>query len=106
MQKNKLFFVFSLVLVLISCGPSLTDVREEYITAHPTLDARTKDAISKAEVINGMTPDEVKASWGDPDKVYKGGEGVTYYDYMGYRHKHDTVIFGKEGKVINVIHRR
>ncbi len=82
------------------------ETKENYFKTHPNLQPNVKDAIINSEVLNGMSMDEVTASWGNPDSITKGAEGETYYEYRGYRHKHDTVIFGKDGRVINIIHRR
>ncbi len=55
--------------------------REGYVSAHPELNPTIKEAILKGEVLEGMTEDEGKASWGSPSQIVKGPEGDFYYVY-------------------------
>ncbi|MCK9376954.1 MAG: outer membrane protein assembly factor BamE [Syntrophobacterales bacterium] len=103
MSTNKILFIIILILSLsIGCSVS----REAYISAHPELNPTMKEAILKGEVLEGMTEDEVRASWGRPNQIVKGTEGDFYYVYSkaggkGGTHSHDVVIFDKSGKVIS-----
>ncbi len=100
--SNKILFIIVLIMLLsIGCYTS----REGYISAHPELNPKIKDAIIKGEVLEGMTEDEVKASWGSPTQIVKGAEGDFYYVYMKPGGKgtysHHVVIFDKSGRVIS-----
>lgn len=102
MSFNKLLFIVLLImLLLIGCYTS----REGYVTAHPELNPKIKEAIIKGKVLEGMTEDEVRASWGSPTQVVKGTEGDFYYVYMktGGRgsYSHNVVVFDKNGRVIS-----
>lgn len=74
------------------------------MSAPPELNPKIKEAILKGEVLEGMTEDEVKASWGSPTQIVKGIEGKFYYVYVkpvGRTHSHDVVIFDRGGGVIS-----
>lgn len=102
MSFNKILFIIILIMsLLIGCSVS----REGYISAHPELNPKIKEAIIKGEVLEGMTEDEVKASWGRPYQIVQGTEGDFYYVYLKPgskgRHGHEVVVFDKNGKVIS-----
>lgn len=102
MSFKKILFIIILMMSLsIGCAAS----KEGYISAHPELNPKIKEAIIKGAVLEGMTEDEVKASWGTPYQIVKGTEGDFYYVYLkpGSRgtHSHHVVIFDKSGKVIS-----
>jgi outer membrane protein assembly factor BamE (lipoprotein component of BamABCDE complex) len=102
MSFNKILFITILIMSLsIGCYVS----REAYISGHPELNPKIKEAIIKGEVLEGMTEDEVRASWGTPYQIVKGTEGDFYYVYLkqGSRgtHAHNVVIFDKGGRVIS-----
>jgi outer membrane protein assembly factor BamE (lipoprotein component of BamABCDE complex) len=98
---KKLCMIISIMSLLIGCSVS----REGYISAHPELNPKIKEAIIKGEVLEGMTEDEVKASWGSPSQIVKGTEGDFYYVYVKSggkgTHSHNVVIFDKGGRVIS-----
>jgi len=103
MSFNKIVFIILLIMsLLMGCSVS----REAYVSAHPELNSTIKEAIIKGEVLEGMTEDEVRASWGRPNQIVKGTEGDFYYVYVkpggkGGGHSHDIVIFDKAGRVIS-----
>ena len=98
---KKLCMITSITSLLIGCSVS----REAYISGHPELNPKIKEAIIKGEVLEGMMEDEVRASWGTPYQIVKGTEGDFYYVYLkpGSRgtHAHNVVIFDKGGRVIS-----
>ncbi|MBM4272951.1 MAG: outer membrane protein assembly factor BamE [Deltaproteobacteria bacterium] len=101
LSKKILFIIIAIMSLLIGCYTS----REGYVSAHPELNPKIKEAILKGEVLEGMTEEEVKASRGTPAQIVKGTEGEFYYVYMrpGGRltHSHDVVVFDKNGRVIS-----
>lgn len=42
-------------------------IQRQYVLDHKNLDSRTKNAILSGSIFQGMTTDEVIASWGEPD---------------------------------------
>lgn len=102
MSSNRILLIIVLIMSLsIGCAVS----KEGYISAHIELNPKIKEAIIKGEVLEGMTEDEVRASWGSPSQVVKGTEGDFYYVYVkrGSRgtHSHEVVVFDKNGRVIS-----
>jgi len=75
LSKKVLFIIIIIMQLLIGCYTS----REGYISAHPELKSNIKEAILRGAVLEGMTEDEVKASWGSPTQIVKGIEGDFYY---------------------------
>jgi len=72
-----------------NAGPSSLEIRN----------ARVSD-----QVIRGMSPDDVRQSWGAPSSVYKGSGGYESWSYRrSYRGSYSsrTVIFNN-GKVTNI----
>jgi outer membrane protein assembly factor BamE (lipoprotein component of BamABCDE complex) len=102
MSAKKILFVIILIMSLsIGCYAP----REGYVSAHPELNPKIKEAILRGEVLEGMTEDEVRASWGRPAQIVKGTEGDFYYVYMKPGSKgtysHNVVVFDKNGRVIS-----
>ena len=103
MSFIKIVFIILLIMsLLIGCSVS----REAYVSSHPELNPTIKEAILRGEVLEGMTENEVRASWGRPNQIVKGTEGDFYYVYSkaggkGGAHSHDVVIFDKRGRVIS-----
>lgn len=101
-SHRKISSIILIVISLLGCSVS----REAFVDAHPELNQTFKEAILRGEVLEGMTEDEVKASWGSPNQIVKGTEGDFYYVYSksegkGGAHSHDVVVFDKNGKVIS-----
>jgi len=69
MKSNKdiMRVVLLLVLGLAACAASR---QESYVNSHPGLSAEVKQAILSGQITYGMTPAEVRVSWGAPD--YEG----------------------------------
>jgi hypothetical protein len=102
LSKKTLIWVIIMSLFLGACATpaTLTQSREDYVKAHPNLDPKTKEAILQGNAVVGMTPDEVRASCGEPNIKDSGVQGGKYCDLWGY--KRYTVTFGPEGKAIDV----
>ena len=81
----------------ISLAKKLADLRrQDYLQSKTGLTPDTRDAISKGQLTVGMSEADVRASWGNPDRVNRtGGVGapsaqmvygasstVTYYVYL------------------------
>jgi hypothetical protein len=102
MLSTKVLFIIILIMALsLGCYSS----REAYVCAHPELNCNIKEAIIKGEALEGMTPDEVKASWGSPYEIVQSIEGGFYFVYIRGCSKgtfeHSIVVFDKNGKVVS-----
>lgn len=67
---------------------------KKYIKAHPNIDKKIKDMILAGEISVGMSREEAKASWGEPEDInrtvgsfgvheqwiYFGGEILVYFE--------------------------
>lgn len=70
LKRYKGPFAVLAVIVIVSmagCGPSISQQRRQaYIGAHPGLNANVRGGIQRGLVFQGMTMNEVRASWGNP----------------------------------------
>lgn len=75
-----------LALLLAACAPT-QQARQEYVQAHDR-PPRIEEAIMEGQVVTGMTKDDVRASWGDPqhvnDSFYEGVGSQTQWCYGQY----------------------
>lgn len=71
------FFVVLLVAVA-ACGPT-KEMRKEYVRTHDRPEY-IEEAIVEGKIVTGMTKQDVKASWGNPDHVNE-----SYYEGVGSR---------------------
>jgi hypothetical protein len=58
--------------------------RTDYVNARPGLAESTREAILAGDVLPGMTRDEVRASWGSPDResrVVIDGRNLRVWEY-------------------------
>jgi hypothetical protein len=103
--------IFSAILVVLlsSCGPSLMEIRQDYVNTHQNLDPQIRVAILNGEIVAGMTREDVRASLGDPCNTtsgYEAGKYGRYGKYSGHCHyweyRHYTIIFGENGRVEDV----
>ena len=83
----KLVIIILLLFIFTGCattGPLFKpsyNTRLEYINAHPELSQEIKQAILEGRVIEGMTKEDVIATWGKPDKVTFMRENKDSYFY-------------------------
>ncbi len=102
MKRLQLFFLAGLIVFLAGCV-SPAGRRADYLDTHPELSEKVSKAISSGELVSGMTMDEVRASWGEPDMITKSvsEEGVdqiwSYDSYHENQENQSPVIirFGK-----------
>lgn len=94
MKARALTALSATALALIAaCGLKtdyelLQERQQNYIVSHPELDDPTKDAIRSGELVQGMTPEQVAATWGPPLYVnrFERGRSVEWVfgcDYPG-----------------------
>jgi len=64
-----------------TCNQTIRTV-DEFLTQHPDLDPKFKDAITESRVMNGMSKDMVAASWGSrADKIVLTGHTTWQWEY-------------------------
>lgn len=77
------YSLFALLFILAACGPTL-ESRKEYVRQHDRPPEIERSIINE-KIQVGMTKQDVRASWGDPDHVnesyYAGGEPQTQWCY-------------------------
>lgn len=85
--------------------PSLHS-RLAYVEAHPYLSPQIARAIVHAEVVVGMTKDDVRAAWGDPCGLCVGTTHNSWGDSWDYNELGDAgeasatlIFFGPDGTV-------
>ena len=74
MLRLRFLPTLTVVMIFSSCAstplmkPGLNN-RTAYIDNHPYLDQSIREAIVKGKVIKGMSFDDVRATWGEPDEI-------------------------------------
>ena len=56
---------------LIYLQEVLEHSRKQYVKEHPVLAPKVRQVILEGRLLEGMSKEEAKASWGDPDIVYR-----------------------------------
>jgi len=79
--------------------PLHPQIRQKYVEAHPKLRSEFAKAILDGEVCVGMTPEDVKASWGNPRTINSsGGEYGSAEQWCYHDSKHDgTYLYFRNG---------
>ncbi len=85
MKKGERLIVAALTaLATVSCTTSRVR-REKFVSENPALSQNIKSAVTRGEVIRGMSEDDVRASWGEPvnvvSEVREDGRPVTTWVY-------------------------
>ncbi|MFA5039628.1 MAG: hypothetical protein WC732_08125 [Candidatus Omnitrophota bacterium] len=68
--------------------------KDAFFQTNPKLSKETKDCIQKSEIMVGMTREQVRASWGDPEPyrgsstVYDDGTSEFWYYRAGYPYEY------------------
>jgi hypothetical protein len=65
MRRSGIIFLFGAAIFLSSCASSARFTRDE-IKDYPT---NVQERIIKGEIMSGMTPQQVRYSWGPPAEV-------------------------------------
>lgn len=114
--------ILSLSLLLCSCATTSqakmpnSESRKNYVEAHPDLSLEIKQAILEGKVIEGMTKEDVLATWGEPNEKYRYSEHkrsidamdekindeAWYYDCFFCFTPHKFVRFGIDG-IVNYV---
>ncbi len=81
-----------LLLVITGCAASGPLVkpdrgsRQEYVSKKPWLDEEIKRAILKGKVIEGMTKEDVRVTWGEPTDIsYSKDPIMKDFEYWYYK---------------------
>ncbi len=71
--------------------------REKYVLEHPETAKEIADCILKGQVMEGMSMDEVRASWGEPTEkqITTGDDGLVYelWYYMRAADRYQFLLF-------------
>lgn len=118
MEKIKVIILLLFVLMIIGCATTSQakmpnyESRKNYVETHPELYSEIKEVILKGKVIEGMTKQDVLATWGEPSRVsgYDEPEGEYgenwYYDQPVYSFaSRKFVRFGVDG-IVNYVSER
>ena len=115
-MKMKNFYLFSFLLVFLSLGcssitgapmnPSPKPTQEErnlYLENHTNTSRDSRNLIRNGLVDSGMTQEEVRASWGQPDSIKAlspedANEEWFYWDNWKFHRK----VYFKDGIVVKV----
>ncbi len=79
----------------------LTFNRKRYVQNHPNLKANLKRAISEGRIMKGMTKEQAKASWGEPDITYRSVTNNIIIEQWVYKDNIDNVNFEKRDYYLN-----
>jgi len=80
----RILTIIAALLLLLSCTPPKKHLRQRYVNDTPELKSEIRKAILDGDVIEGMTKEQVYASWATP--LFKGEKkenGITY-EYWTY----------------------
>lgn len=73
--------LLAVMAILAGCATA-AQRRQEYVNDHPDLQSAIAAAIIEGRVMEGMTTDDVRASWGDPERttraISEAGEQDTW----------------------------
>ena len=89
--KFSLFLLLAFIVLIMGC----VSYAEQYVEAHPELAPEVRKAILAHKVIKGMTPAEVIAAWGRPDrKVWEpaANSNTRLYKRFVYVHRNSPVM--------------
>ncbi len=96
-MKSALAITAILSLIVLTACVTPHHRRLDYVEEHPGLSGEIAQAIMEGRIMKGMNADDVRASWGDPDRetlsVTKGGnQEIWSYDTPIGRFTDGTVI--------------
>lgn len=87
-----------LVVFVVACGPT-KEMRREYVQTHDR-PQHIEQTILEGKITTGMTKEDVKASWGQPDHVnesyYQGVGAQTQWCYGQYS---SQCVYFEQGEV-------
>lgn len=104
MKKLFSLFIILMMVIFVSCKEKTKETekemirpQEKYINEHPDLKEEVKQNILAELVEIGMTEEQVRASWGNPDHIE-----IFNSDYNSYKrwiYKDRPKVYMKDGKV-------
>ncbi len=86
---NTVLRIFAVACLLAGCAGLKTDYdigrerAQTYLAAHPKLALNTAEAIGSNSILEGMTMEQVIASWGPPVATHEFRGGEVQYVYFG-----------------------
>jgi hypothetical protein len=107
---KKSWFVAAIISVFLLQGcVSPQQRRQDYVDEHPELNQSVASAILKGVISEGMTSDDVKASWGEADLVTtaitEGGiqETWSYNTPIGQFTSGKVILTFSVGKLVGLV---
>jgi len=67
MTRYSVILVFALLLISGCVSPQQR--RQDYVDEHPGLNENVASAILAGRIAEGMTSDDARAAWGEPDQI-------------------------------------
>ena len=71
---------------------------ETYLSVHPTTNPKIAGAMRNMKLVKGMTPAQVRATWGDPVNVSPSSGGVTDTWHFDCDYPHYCTGAGRKGR--------
>jgi len=108
MIRRRLTVLFSALAVLAACGTA-AQRRQGYVDANPGLQPEIASAILEGEIAEGMTREDVRAAWGDPERetraISEAGEQDTwsYPTPIGRFKEGKVILIFAKGKLVKLI---
>jgi len=86
----RILALIAALFLLLSCTPPKRHARARYVNDTPGLKSEIRNAILAGDVIEGMTKEQVYASWATP--IFKGEktENGREYEYWTYPDMKDS----------------
>lgn len=92
LRFNFLNIIFAFIILIAISGCASTPLmkpsyssRQTYVDTHPHLNTEIKRAILDGRVIKGMTREDVKASWGEPNSINHSTSSKEWDESWSYK---------------------
>ena len=110
MKKYGLIVIILSLIFLQACVTPQTR-RQDYVDEHPDLSADISSSILKGEIAKGMSREDVRAAWGDPERETlsltenenQNQEIWSYYTPVGRFTEGTVILTFMDGKLINLV---
>ncbi|MDP8236245.1 MAG: hypothetical protein P9M08_07660 [Candidatus Erginobacter occultus] len=81
MKMNRTTIILTTLLILAGCATT-AQRRQNYVNDHPDLSPAIAEAVIEGKIMEGMTTEDVRAAWGEPERetlaVTDGGDQETW----------------------------
>ncbi len=83
-MKITQLFLCATVLLLTSCGSTVARRIEKHPEIYNKLSENHKALVQHGQLVEGMSKDAVRLSWGDPSRISNGSKLGTSYEQWSY----------------------